>query len=83
MDQKATAQEARRVVEGGDADRRSQNQQSQKEGPAAYAPLQPLGPYNRDPARKENPELDDVTVGDQAQAQREKRHKMQKAEGDS
>lgn len=33
MDEKQTQQEARRVVERGQADRRSQNEQSQKEGP--------------------------------------------------
>ena len=40
--QNATEKEARRVVEGGQADRRSEQKQrsekSQKEGPAAYAP---------------------------------------------
>lgn len=41
--QNATDKEARRVAEGGQADRRSQqkeqSEKSQKEGPAAYAPL--------------------------------------------
>jgi hypothetical protein len=82
MDEKQTQQEARRVVEGGEADQRAQNEQSQKEGPVAYAPLQPLGPYNRDAASKDNPEVDDITPGDEAQRQREKMQKIEKAEGD-
>jgi hypothetical protein len=75
MDEKQTQQEARSVVEGGEADRRGQNEQSQKEGPAAYAPLQPLGPYNRDPASGDNPEVDGIAPGDEAQRQREKMQK--------
>ena len=42
---------------------------------------QPLGPYTRDPASGENPEVDDITKGDQAKAQRDKREQQEKAEG--
>ena len=38
MIQKQTENEAHRVVEGGEAHQQSKQQQSQKEGPAAYAP---------------------------------------------
>ena len=57
--QDAAEKEARRVVEGGQADRRSQQKQqsetSQKEGPAAYAPL-----------------TDELSSEDEAREQREK-----------
>jgi hypothetical protein len=43
---------------------------------------QPLGPYNRDDATGDNPEVDDITEGDEAQSQREKTSRMAKAEGD-
>jgi hypothetical protein len=36
--EKGTDKEARRVVEGGEADKESNQTQSQTEGPAAYAP---------------------------------------------
>jgi hypothetical protein len=47
------------------------------------APLQPLGPYNRDADSGDNPDVDDITAGDEAQKRREtmNRHRQAKAEG--
>ena len=44
-------------------------------------PLQPVGPYHRDEQSGENPEVDDINNGEEAQALREKRSGMEKAEG--
>jgi hypothetical protein len=60
----ATETEARRVVEGGEADKQSQRkegaQKSQTEGPAAYAPHDEEGEHafpNRDPSKKKTGEF--------------------------
>jgi hypothetical protein len=88
QDEKATAKEARRVVEGGEADKRSQQgqnkqqgivrddrgqtqptdkkraQNSQNEGPAAYAPLP-----------------DEQSSADEARQSREKEQRQEKHGG--
>ena len=45
-------------------------------------PKQPIGPYTRDPQSGENPEVDDITEGDEAQKRREKMQRQEKAEGE-
>ena len=45
-------------------------------------PKQPLGPYNRDARNGENPEVDDITDGSEANKQRDKMQRQEKAEGD-
>jgi hypothetical protein len=45
-------------------------------------PQQPAGPYSRDKESGENPEVDDITEGDEANKRREKMQEQQKAEGE-
>ncbi len=44
-------------------------------------PQQPAGPYHRDQQSGENPEVDDITKGDEAQRRRDQMQKQKKAEG--
>ncbi len=44
-------------------------------------PQQPVGPYHRDQQSGENPEVDDITKGDDAQRHRDQMRKQNKAEG--
>ena len=44
-------------------------------------PQQPVSPYHRDQQSGENPDIDDVTKGDEAQRRRDQMHKQKKAEG--
>ena len=44
-------------------------------------PKQPVGPYHRDQQSGENPEVDDITKGDDAQRHRDEMQKQKKAEG--
>lgn len=46
------------------------------------APKTPAGPYARDKQSGENPEVDDITEGDEAQKRRDKMQRQEKAEGD-
>jgi hypothetical protein len=71
LNQRKTEKEVRRVVEGGEADQRSQHvlgenkaPKSQKEGPAAYAPL-----------------ADEQSSADEARAQREKQQRQENQGG--
>ena len=45
-------------------------------------PKQPANPYARDQSSGENPEVDDITKGDEAQKHREQMQHQDKAEGD-
>lgn len=44
-------------------------------------PQQPAGPYHRDQQSGENPEVDDTTIGEEAERHREQMRKQKKAEG--
>ena len=44
-------------------------------------PKQPVGPYHRDQQSGENPEVDDITKGNEAQRHRDEMQKQKKAEG--
>lgn len=44
-------------------------------------PQQPAGPYHRDQQSGENPDVGDVTKGDEARRQRDQMQEQNKAEG--
>jgi hypothetical protein len=61
----------------------AQNQEKQppEQTGSFKPPTQPSGPYSRDRRSGENPEVDDIAEGDEAQKQRAKMQRQDKAAG--